>query len=147
MMVEPGSGEGPRTPNIYQNSARTGPLGRCGSTGFIEFTSLTSRRGRRLNVWRWRRQVRWSPRFVHLQFKIGRFFQQGGGNLGVFGYLGELKKNRCLTQEILSTDHPTFHCGIPAPTPVRGSRRVRSNRKYKSGLRDFAVTGLALEPL
>ena len=49
---------------------------------------------------------RWNC-FIHLRFKLGRLLQQGGGNCGVFGHLGELKKNRRLTHEILSTDHST----------------------------------------
>ena len=79
-------------------------------------------RCRRLNVRRWRTEARPRALFVNLRFKIGRFFQQGGGNRGVFGYFGELEQNRRLTHEILSTDHGFFPRGIPAPTPLRGSR-------------------------
>ena len=42
MMMEPRPRRGPPTPKIYRNSARTGPLGRCGSTGFIEFINIAN---------------------------------------------------------------------------------------------------------
>jgi len=53
-------------------------------------TKAASRRRRRLDVPRQRRQVRGRPRFVHLRFKISRFLQQSPGNLGVPGCFGEL---------------------------------------------------------
>jgi hypothetical protein len=58
-----------------------------------------------------RRQGHWArqhARFINMQFKIGRFLDQGGGNFGVPSYLGELEKYRRLTREIFSIDHRNF---------------------------------------
>src|ERR1700719_3652323 len=42
---------------------------------------------------------------VKLPIKVGGLLDQGGGNFRVLGRLGEVEKDRCLTREILSTDH------------------------------------------
>jgi hypothetical protein len=89
-------------------------------------------RRRRLNVRRSRTEARPRALFVNLRFKIGRFFQQGGGNRGVFGYFGELKKNRRLTHEILSTDHGFFPPWYPSANATTRKSGIRSGRMLKS---------------
>ena len=42
---------------------------------------------------------------VKLPIKVGGLLDQGGGNFRVLGRLAEVEKDRCLTREILSTDH------------------------------------------
>jgi len=86
---------------------------------------LPSRRGP-LNVRCNGRQVRRRAWFVHLQFKIGRFVQKSCGNLGVRCCFSHPKQDRRLTHEVLFSNHVGYPRGIPAPTPLRASRGIRS---------------------
>jgi len=86
---------------------------------------LPSPRGR-LDVRCNGRQVRRRACPVHLQFKISRFVQESCGNLGVRCCFSQPKQDRRLTHEILFSDHVCYPRGIPAPTPLRASRGIRS---------------------
>src|ERR1700704_1533462 len=88
---------------------------------------LPSRR-RWLNVRCERRRVARRAWFVHLQFEIGRFVQEGCGNLGVRCCFSQPKQDRRLTHEVLFSYHLTF--------PVVSHQR----RRHYSGIGYFVPT-------